>query len=314
MEITIPILSGSYFDLSKFDFSFKNICIMNISSKEFEDYIESQQPDFKVGNLMFFEGIKETIHSKYDQKYAIVNYNPKKEFNYQDLLNVWKFLLIIFPSDLQIEHEVHFDFEDNFFQRSHMTSWNKQVTGEYPGKPLFALDEAVPEVNNYARIVFDRLNLSNYIGITIENYLTSYSASHYHYQYLTLSMALESIIFGNQELTYRLRRTVAILCGKDEFNCKIIFDNLNKLYSLRSKIIHGEDYSQDKVLEYMTPLRAIVSRTIIELLLHNIPKNEQLNQRITEIGFGDRQQISENWQYFQLNISTMVESNWKKLE
>lgn len=314
MEITIPILSGSYFDLSKFDFSFKNIRIMNISSKEFEDYIESQQPDFKASNMIFFEEIKEIINLEYDQKYAIVYNDPKKEFNYQDLLNVWKFLLIIFPSDLQIEHEVHFDFEDNFFQRSHMTSWNKQITGEYPGEPLFAMEEDVMEINNYAKIVFNRLNLSNYIGIAIENYITSYSASHMHYQYLTLCIALESIIFGNQELTYRLRRTVAILCGKDEWNCKNIFDNLNKLYSLRSKIIHGEDYRLDKVLEYMTPLRAIVSRTIIELLLHNITKNEQLNQRITEIGFGDRQKISENWQHFQLNISTMVESNWKKLE
>ena len=70
----------------------------------------------------------------------------------------------------------------------------------------------------------------------------------------------------------------------------------------------------EKVIEYLKPLKSLVSRTIIELLLHNISKIEELNNRITEIGFGDRQKISKNWKHYQLNILTLFESNSKELK
>jgi hypothetical protein len=194
-----------------------------------------------------------------------------------------------------------------------MLSWNKTVTGEYPGEPLIAVNEDVKEINEFAKLYFDRLNLENYIGIAIENYLTSFNSSHLHYQYLTLCIALESIIHGDNEVTYRLRRTIAVLCGKDVFNCNIIFENLNKLYKLRSKIIHGEEYNIEKVQEYMQPLKAIVSRAIIELLIHNIPTNKELNENVTRLAFGDRYKITDSWKSYKLNISTIVDSNWKRL-
>lgn len=311
MEIIIPVLSNTFYDLSKFDFSFKDIKIVDISSDEFDAYIEAQQPDFKDGNMSFPKSIIENIHGENDKRYAIIKNNPKENFDYNDILNVWKILLIIFPSDLQIEYEIAYTFEDGFFQRSYMSSYQKKGDYEYY---LFSDDEHLNEINEFIRLVFDRLNLTNYIGIAVENYLTSYSASHIHYQYLTLCIALESIISGNQELIYRIRRSVAILCGKDLSNCHRIYDNLNKLYTLRSKIIHGESFDYKKVASYLPPLKSIVSRTIIELLIHNIPTNTELNLKITEVGFGDRTKISESWKHFTLNIITHVESNWKKIE
>lgn len=312
-EINIPILTGSYFNLTLFDFSFKDITIFDIQSEDFEKYIESLQPDFKIHNFNFISNIQEQIHFDHDKKYAIVKNNPRENFNYQDILNVYNLLLIIFPSDLQIEHILHYIIENAFIQLSHMSIWDKRTTGESPGDLLFALEEDVAEINEFASKYFDRLNLVNYIGIAIENYITSFTASHYHYQYLTLFIALESTICGNQELTYRLRRTVAILCGKDDFNCDIIFENLNKLYALRSKIIHGEEYNIAKVQEYLPALKSIVSRTIIELLIHNIPTNMELNSIITRLAFGDRAKVTKGWKSYKLNISTIVDSNWKRL-
>ena len=202
MKITIPVLCSSHFNLSKFDFSFKGISIYDLTSVEFKAYLEKQQPDFLEQNFSHFAAIIEKIQSEYDKKYVIVKNEPKVNFNYNDIQNIWKFLLIIFPSDLQIEHEANFKFKDNFFQRTSMTSWNRRYTGEYPGVLLIARDEDVAEINEYAKLIFENLNLNNYIGISIENYITSYSASHFHYQYLTLCIALESIIYGNQELSY----------------------------------------------------------------------------------------------------------------
>lgn len=314
MRIIIPVLANSYFELNKFDFSFKDITIYDISSEEFENYIEKQQPDFKAQNLSFFNSIIESIHSEYDKKYVIVKNNPKENFKYSEIYNVWKILLIIFPSDLQIEYEVAFEYEDDFFQRSYMSTNEKRYTGDYPGDLLISDDEDVPEINEFISTYYENINDDNYIGLAIESYLNSYTASHYHFQYLTLCMSLESIIYGDQELTYRLRRSIGLICGEKPYNCHRIYNNINKLYKIRSKIIHGEKFDVNKIIEYLESLRAIVSRVIIELIVHNVTKKEDLNNRITELGFGDREKISDNWKPYKLNISTFVASNWKELK
>ena len=309
----MPILGKSYYDLSKFDFSFKDISIYDIQSEKFEAYIEQQQPDFKTGNMSFINSIVEEIHFDYDKKYAIVKNNPKENFNSFDIYNVWKILLIIFPSDLQIEHEIFFQYEDDFFTRSYMSSHHQRYTGEYPGKLLYSRDEQLDEINEFIRKYFQNLDGTNYIEIAIQSYLTSFSASHFHFQYLTLCMALESVIYGSQELTYRLRRSIGLLCGDDLESCRRIYSNINKLYKVRSKIIHGEKYDFLKLSEYLEPLQAIVSRTIIELLVHNISNKEELNSKITELGYGNRSEISENWKKYDLNIMTIVSTNWNEL-
>src|SRR5690606_34645467 len=114
----------------------------------------------------------------------------------------------------------------------------------------------------FISIHFERLKGDNFITLAIESYLTSYSASHFHFQYLTLCMALESVVDGSQELTYRLKRSIGLLCGDKIDSCKRIYNNINKLYKVRSKIIHGEKYDAPKILKYLSPLKSIVSRTI----------------------------------------------------
>jgi hypothetical protein len=106
---------------------------------------------------------------------------------------------------------------------------------------------------------------------------------------------LESITNGNTELLYRIRRNVAVICGKNIESSQIIFDNINTIYKLRSKIVHGSDFSDDKVFEYLDYLQCIVSKLIIELLIHNIPNLEMLNKNITALGFGHRDKLSNNW-------------------
>ncbi|MEY4538586.1 MAG: Apea-like [Bacteroidota bacterium] len=311
MKITIPILCNSSYNLTKFDFSFKDITIYDISSKKFKEYIKIQQPEFLKANFNFIKPLLGNINSIHDKRYAIVKNDPKTDFNYKDIVNVWKILLIMFPSDLQIEHELDYQFENNFFQRISKSTVERKITGENSENSLMASDDDIEEINEFIKTVFDSLKLDNYLGFAIDNYLTSYSASHFHYQYLTLCISLENIIYGNQEITYRLRRNVSILCGQDECSCNIIFENLKKLYALRSKIIHGDSYEIKIVIEYLKPIKSIVSRTIIELLVHNFDKIEKLNHRLTEIGFGDRNKISQGWKHYKLNEQTMVEANWK---
>lgn len=312
-EILIPILAGSDFDLSLFDFSFINVSIYNIKSEAFRDYTRSIQPDCFDVNWMFFEDLIEEIKTAHDEKYAIVANNPLDQ-DIQDLYNVWRLLLIIFPSDLVIEHVIHFTYTYDMYQVSSMSTWDRRYSGNYPGNPLKSSKDYINEINEFSKLYFNRLNDVDFLGIAIENYITSFSASHLHYQFLTLCIALESVVHGEGELTYRIRRTIAVLCGKDGFNCDVIYDNLNKIYKLRSKIVHGENYEMKKVEDYISALQVIVSRAIIELLVHGIAKNEELNKRITRLGFGERDKISGNWRSFKLNPSTIIDSNWIRLD
>jgi len=195
-----------------------------------------------------------------------------------------------------------------------MSTFEKRYTGEYPGELLYCDDDKLEEINEFISIHFERLKGDNFITLAIESYLTSYSASHFHFQYLTLCMALESVVDGSQELTYRLKRSIGLLCGDKIDSCKRIYNNINKLYKVRSKIIHGEKYDAPKILKYLSPLKSIVSRTIIELLVHNITDKKELNSKITELGYGGRDKISENWKKYELNILTFADTNWKELE
>ena len=83
--------------------------------------------------------------------------------------------------------------------------------------------------------------------------------------------------------------------------CKLIFKNVDGIYDLRSKIVHGDKYSDQKIFEFYEYLQSIVSLTIIELLIHNIKDNVELNSKINTLGYGQRKFISMNWKKFELN-------------
>lgn len=306
----ILIVSKTNYDISKYDFSFKDITIYDIESEGIVNYITNLNPEISKENLHLINQLRSEIKQPYEKKYAIVKNNPLKDYNQNDLHVVFVLLLIIFPSDFQIENILHFWNEDGFIQRTGMTVNPKRYTGNYPGKLIHSRDKYVEEINTFSRLVFDRINSKNYIGLAIENYVISFNASHIHFQYITLCTALECVISGSQELSYRLRRTIAVLCAEEKGEGVFIFKNLTKLYELRSKIVHGEKYDVGKVEEYLLHLQSVVSRTIIELLIHDVQTNVILNEIATSLGYGDREKISANWNHFELNPTTVIETNW----
>ncbi len=308
MDIKIPVLSSSYSDLSVFDFAFKDIAIYDIQSKAFRDYYSDLPIKNQFSNAIRI--ITEGVHHDYEKKYAIVKLNPFDNFQYEELITIWKFLLLIYPSDLQIEHTITYRIEGDL-HGIHWQTVPKYATGEYPGDLLYTSDGElpgeIPEINSFAQFCFERLNQDNYIGFCLENYLRSFSASRIHYQFLELCMALEGVLDATTELTYRLQRTAAVLCGRDGGMSQRVSDNIGKIYTLRSKIIHGSTFSIDSVEEYLPVLKAIVSRTIIEMLIHNVPTKKELTSAITRLGFGQGTQISTAYTAFDLNPVTLYE-------
>ena len=311
--LDIPIISGSAVNLTKFDFSFKKISILDIQSKKFEKYIRKLQAEPEGREISFLKALCRDIHKDTGKKYAIVFNNPIDDYDEMSLYNVWRILLIIYPSDLQIQHTIHYFIKDGIFGHPSYSTYPKTITGDYPGNLLYAGKEEIVEVNEFTKAYFDRVNIDNFVGFSIQNYITSFTSSHYHYQYLSLCIALESLIAGNTELTYRLSRTVAVLCGKDSVGSSNLFDALKKIYALRSDIVHGKKYKLKTLLTYLKLLQAIVSRAIIELLIHNISNIDELGDIITKLGFGQREQISLTWKLYKLNYETLRESNRTRL-
>lgn len=303
MRFEIPILKNSDYDLSKFDFSFAAIRILEIQTKEFEEYIKELNPKFESANFSFFKHIIEETHGV-EKRFAIV-FDDYRKFNKQEIYNVHILLLILFPSGLQIDSIIHFQEDNEFVQRSSMSTLeNRYVSAD---DYLYFDDEFLPEANEYIKKVFKNINYKNYIGLSIENYINSFNASHLHFSYIALCMSLENLISGSQELSYRLKRTVSILCGNSEKKSTIIFKNLGKIYNLRSKIVHGEIYSDREIFIKIEYLQNLVSRVLIELLIHNIESNKDLDTIMTALGFGQRNQISEQWKLYKINIITFHE-------
>lgn len=308
--IDIPVLSGSYFDLTKFDFSFKDIYILNIESDEFKNYLERiTAPDNGGYNYAMVSNIVKEKMGHYGDLYAVIKRDPFNDFNRQEIYRVWTILLIIHPSDLQIQHELHFHIEGQYISTTGYSSEPKSYTGEYPGMPLFNDDRYVAEINAFILLVFERLQSTGYIGLSIYHYLTSYKASHYHYQFMSLFTALDCIIGNGTELQYRLKRAVAILCGDREHTCNIILKKVETLSKIRNDIVHGNSFSGTDVFEKLPKLRTLVSRVIIELLIHNL-EQKKLNEAFTKIGFGDRSKISKDWKEFELNLLVNVDAKW----
>lgn len=301
MNFEIPVLKNSTYDLSKFDFSIASIRILNIQSEEFKEYIKGLNPAHEKANFSFFDLIIENIHSDVDSRFAIIK-EDYKQFSKQEIYNVHILLLILFPSGLQIENIVHFVEEKSFVQRSSMSSLETKYTtvDDY----LYFDDEFLKEANEFINLVFTRIDYNNYIGLSIENYMNSFNVSHLHFSYIALCMSLENLINGSQELSYRLKRTTSILCGNTEENSSIIFKNLGKVYNLRSKIVHGEKYTPQEIYTKIEYLRNLVSRALIELLIHNIHSNKELDNITTVLGFGQRNRLSANWKLFKINIMT----------
>lgn len=310
----IPILAGASNDISKFDFTPYQIKILDIESNEFKNYITKLNPDAIDYNLRFVNEIIEDNKHKSTKNFAIVHFDSTDAFQLSRIYDVWKFLLILFPSDLNVLYELHVNTEDEYYQISSYITYEERSTGEYPGEPLFFMDSFLPDINKFILDYFCNLSDNGYLRLATESYTTSYYSSHTQHQYLQLMMSLESILDGSIELSFRLRRSIAVLLGDDIDSCRVIFDNLNKLYELRSKIIHGENFNYEAINTYLPCLKAIVSKVIMELLIHNVPTRKDLNSIINELGYGSKSKISNNWCEYNFNPIIDIEAKLKKLE
>ena len=124
--------------------------------------------------------------------------------------------------------------------------------------------------------------------MTLDAYLGSFGPIPVHMSFISLCMAMETIVDGTNELTYRMRRSMALLCAENSYHAKQIYNSVKLVYDLRSGIVHGGGVDFTLIGQYIPYLRALISRLIIKLVRLNVKTATELQDMLVFMGFADR--------------------------
>lgn len=316
-EIKIYVLKGSLSELSLLDFSKYNATLLKIDDLRFKDFLlKYPSPNGENYNWEVFEEILEAEHGT-EILHALLPKNINAQFSELDLLLCYEVLLLLMPSDLSIYAIVDFQIINaNYLYYCGESQYDFTSTGRdnYFDNYAFLDTQYLSEMNEFIDLFKIRYKRIKYLTNAINSYMSSFRTLSYSQAFLELCICLESIIEGNYELSYRIRHHISILCSENQTNAEIIFNNLNKIYSLRSKITHGESFKSEKVEEYLPYLRCLVSRMIIEIILLNIPERKKLDTILTFSGYTKKPNLSPDYKNMTLNITSYVRTFFKELK
>jgi len=307
LEFTqIAIFSGSWVELSVIDFSCLNLRFLNAKSEEFQKIIADKEIKKDRTQNVIKTIIKTNGDS--DKMQALIPIDFTKvvaEENYWFVRNI---LLLIFPSDITLHYLLHFQICDNKINFKRYSSYSFSTTGyEIYDNYLTYYENELDSINKFIPVFNDRLPNIPYAQSAFNAYLSSFFQNFKSMEFINLCIGLESIVDAHTELNYRIRRNTAIMLTSEVDFSKLIFLNVGKIYTLRSKIVHSGKYKPEKIIEYLPYLRNVVSRLIIEVISHDIKSVKELNDILTTKGYGDNKSISESYTEYSMNSS--VRSN-----
>jgi len=272
--------------------------------------------DWGNGTAEYLNEITKDFWDK-ERIYVLLPIDFSKEFVENNFYLCYEVLLLLFPSDLTIKWIIEFQLFDDKYLHS-------TVASEYDFLPsgidnsfenfLFYEEKNLNEINEFIKLYAERVNAIKYLKTAKDAYISGFHERNPIMTFLSLCISLESIVNGNTELNYRIKRNVSILTANIKSRAEVIYDNLNKIYGLRSKIVHGSEYNIEKVIEYLPYLQSLTSRVIFEIVLLNIENIDDLNRKLTFAGFGDKKSLSSDYKEMNLNITSYVKTFYKRLK
>lgn len=220
-------------------------------------------------------------------------------------------LKILYPSNIKIYNVFHVQLINNeLYFAGYKSYYYKPRESDNEDLYKYSLEieseEIIPEINRFLKLFHDWQPM-DYIKRALDYYLSSFDVNFDEMKFLALCISLETVVDTSEQLTYRFKRNLAILCGGSEITeCRTLFKNINKLYTIRSQIVHsGPPIPDQNFLIYFNFAQLLCSRMILEMLLHSIPTINKLNELLTESGFGQAHLLSVNYQSCLVN-----NSNW----
>lgn len=243
--------------------------------------------------------------------------NPPSEEDYFEAIGAIK---VIYPSELYIQNILGAEyFEGKGISFSSWSTFNHYHWHKYkePENHYFVYPvEYIQETNIFLAFYKRNHNKRAYIRNAIRYYLDSFSVNSVEMSFICLCICLETIVPGKEQLSYRFRRNLAVLCSESYERGTKIYKNAHLLYDYRSKLVHSGMSSKDfgKFELFFEYAQILASRMIIEMLLHDIPSIDELDKKLTESGFGQGNAITEGYKEFKGNILTWLKVSEYKIQ
>ena len=235
--------------------------------------------------------------------------NPPSEHDYFEAIEA---IRVIHPSEIYIRNILGAQYFEG--QGIYFSSWATYSTyhwykyEESQEHYFIYPEENLKETNEFLAFYKKNYNKRDYIRNAIRYYSDSFRVNSSEMSFICLCICLETVVPGKEQLSYRFKRNLSVLCSDSSERGKKIYSKANQLYGYRSKLVHSGMTSKDfkKFDLFFEYAQILASRMIIEMLLHDIPNIEDLDKKITELGFGQKKEISENYKEFRGNISTWI--------
>lgn len=319
-NVSFAIIGGSYIDFSIIDLTPWGIQGGLIESEKTEKHIkEISYRKFANRNWSHIIKIAQSPDGTGEGKHVdwqIMNIlwpidldNPPKIEDYFDAIGAIK---VIHPSEvhiLSILEAQYFKGEGIYY--SGWSTYDQHYWNKYSDPHDHYLnypEELLGDTNKFLGYYHSTYKEINYIDNAIKYYLDSFNVNSPEMAFLCLCICLETIVQGKEQLSYKFKRNLAVLCGETLEKAKNIYRNADKIYSFRSNLVHAgknkkDNLNFDAFLEYT---QILASRMIIEMLKHQISDITEFNNRLNELGFGDMLKISPTSITYKVNVITLT--------
>jgi len=92
----------------------------------------------------------------------------------------------------------------------------------------------------FFQIIEKAVSTNSSVLFTLEKYNSSLLRDDFFDRLLDATICFETMMPGNTELIYRLSQNISFMVGNSPSERLEIFDNMKKLYDVRSKLVHGD--------------------------------------------------------------------------
>lgn len=301
-SLIVGIFNHGIEQVLNLDFSFLNLKFYEVNSPEFKKLVNefnysfpitvgnniSVQPDFP--STIYYHLQNERVGGFHPNLYALVPIDFTSIVTRDTFFDIETILLLLFPSDFQLDSLIHYEKESNdkysesYTTHHDITSYSYLTTTKHEIFPCIK-DHKILEINDALKLVYGFIKNSSNFEIAISSYVEAFKQKSAKMAYICYCIALEALVESNDgEVTYKICRTTAVINADNVTDGEVIFHNTKQFYNLRSRIIHGGSISF--LTEYFFPLQALLSRTLLEIISLQIQDQKQLSKFVHQSGFG----------------------------
>jgi hypothetical protein len=299
------IFAGGSPDLLGLDLSHINMKFWKLKSDEFSKEIERLN-DIETqyqANMQRFQDFPLSSSSHAESLYVVLPESVEQKYDEQQIAHVRTCLIMMFPSDFGIIGDIVFtrNINSNKYKgvMAITSRYRKNDIRKTPKYLSFGKSD-LASVNDFIKHYIQNIKDYEYLSVAIQSYYNSFFQKEMRLCYVTLFICLESITSADSEITFQISRYCAVINSHTKDEGQIIFKKAKKLYNVRSRIVHGGDVSGDKIKSYYFHLEMLASRTLVELISHQIKTKELLFERINESGFGDKTNLSAGYKDYKI--------------